>query len=137
MNTLALLLLAIGTALFFPAPGFAQEGEDDLWEVSANIKVDGMSLPAGPTRVCVKDTQSDSLVPMEKDCRITDRKTAGNRTTFRLVCTGKEPMNGTGEMTTGPASYSGVLRLSAKVDGEDTTMTTEFSGKRVGKCTAK
>ena len=74
---------------------------------------------------------------MQGDCQITDRKTTGNRTTFRVTCTGKEPMTGTGEMTTGTDSYQGVMRLSAKMDGETTNMTTEYSGRLIGRCTAR
>jgi hypothetical protein len=46
-------------------------------------------------------------------------------------------MTGTGEMTMGKGSYHGVLRLTGTVDGDKSTMVTEYSGKLVGKCTAK
>jgi len=61
-------------------------------------------------------------------------QTAGNRTTWQVECTGDEPMSGTGEMTMGSGAYQGAMKLKAK-DGM--TMVTEYSGKLVGKCTAK
>jgi hypothetical protein len=137
MNIRTVLILAIGIAALFPVVGFADNGADDLWEVTANITMDGMRLPGAPSRVCTKGNQADRMMPMEKDCKTSDVKTSGNRTTFRVVCTGKDPMSGTGDMTTGKGSYRGVLSLSGIVDGEKSTMVAEYSGKLVGKCTAK
>jgi hypothetical protein len=131
-----LIASAIGLAALVSAPVLAQ-GADDLWEVTANITLDGMRMPGAPTRVCARKGNTDNLVPVEDGCRVSDRKTMGNRTTYRVVCTGKDPMSGSGEMTTGPGSYRGMLKLSGKVDGDPVTMTTEYSGKRVGGCTAR
>lgn len=46
-------------------------------------------------------------------------------------------MTGTGEMTTSPGGYRGMLKLSGKMDGEAVNMATEYTGRRVGGCTAK
>lgn len=138
MNIRTFALASIVVALLVCAPGFAQTGPDDLWEITSTVTMEGMRLPSPPTRVCVPKGQGDDkLMPTDKNCQVTDRKTVGNRTTFRIVCTGEDKMEGTGEMTTGQDTYSGVLNLSGIVDGEETSMTTEFSGKRVGSCTAK
>jgi len=116
--------------------GFVQQGPDNVWEVTSTMTMEGMRVPGPPTQVCAKAGEN-APPPMQNDCQITDHKTTGNRTTFRVTCTGKEPMSGTGEMTTGPNSYQGIMRLSAKMDGETTNMTTEYSGSLIGKCTAK
>lgn len=137
MRTRTVSLLAVATALVFPTPGYAQKGPDNLWEVTTKITMDGMKLPEMPSKVCSKGTQVNRMLPVEKDCKTSDVKTSGNRTTFRVTCTGKEPMSGSGEMTTGKDSYRGNLKLSGTVDGEKTTMMTEYSGKLIGKCTAK
>jgi Protein of unknown function (DUF3617) len=129
--------LAMSVCLAWSASGFAQQGADNLWEVSTTMVMEGMRMPGPPTQVCAKAGQSDSMMPMQGDCQITDRNTVGNRTTFRVTCTGKDAMSGTGEITTARDSYQGIMRLSAKTDGETTNMTTEYSGKLIGKCTAK
>lgn len=129
--------LAVAICCAWAAPGFAQSGPDELWEVVSNVSMEGMRMPGMQSRVCAKAGQSDSMVPMQDDCKITDRNTVGNRTTFRVACTGKDPMSGTGEMTRGQGTYQGMLKLSGKMDGEAVNMTTEYSGKLVGKCTAK
>jgi hypothetical protein len=123
--------------LLLSALAQAQSGPDDLWEVTANITLDGLRLPGAPSKVCSKSKQIDRMMPMEEDCKSNNIKTSGNRTTFQVKCTGKDPMNGSGEITTGKDSYRGVLRLSGIVDGEKATMMTEYTGKRIGKCTAK
>jgi len=137
MKCRAPLRFAMGILLAWSTPGFAQQGPDNLWEVSSTMTMEGMRVPGPPTQVCAKAGQNEPPPPMQGECQITDRKTTGNRTTFRVTCTGKEPMTGTGEMTTGKDSYQGVMRLSAKMDGETTNMTTEYAGRLIGKCTAR
>jgi len=137
MHIRAASLLAVGIGLVFSVPGFAQSGPDELWEVKTTMTMEGMRMPGPPRKVCVKRDQADRLAPMDKDCKTSDVKTVGNRTTYRVVCTGKEPMTGTGEITRDKSSYRGVLKLTSTAGGESTTMTNEYSGRLVGKCTAK
>jgi hypothetical protein len=40
-------------------------------------------------------------------------------------------------MTRGQGTYQGVLKLSGKMDGEAMNVTTEYSGRLIGKCTAR
>jgi len=136
MSLRTLTAAVFGLAAWISLPALAQ-GPDDLWEVTANISMDGMRMPGAPTRVCARKGNTQNLVPVQDDCKTTDVKTAGNRTTYRVVCTGKDPMSGSGEMTTSPGGYRGMLKLSGKMDGEAVNMTTEYSGKRVGGCTAR
>jgi hypothetical protein len=111
------------------------QGPDELWEITAKMTMDGMAMPAMPHTVCKK--KGNHVPPAEKDCRIYDVKTAGNRTTWRVDCTGQDPMSGSGEMTMGNGSYRGTLKLKGKAPNDDATMVTEYSGRLVGKCTAK
>lgn len=102
------------------------------------MTMEGMRMPGPPRQVCAKAGQTDGLTPpMQGECQFSDRTTVGNRTTFRVTCTGPEAMSGTGEITATPTSYQGVMRLSAKIDGQASNMTSEYSGRLVGKCTAK
>jgi hypothetical protein len=133
-----LVVLAVGTWFTGAVPGFAQTGPDNLWEVTSSMAMEGMRMPGMTVQVCAKAGQSDGLMPpMQGDCQLADRQTVGNRTTFRVTCTGKDAMSGTGEMTTGPSSYQGIMRLSGKMDGETANITTEYAGKLLGKCTAR
>jgi len=113
------------------SPALSQ-GPDELWEITAKMTMEGMTMPSMPQKVCKK--KGDNVPPADKNCKIFDVKTAGSRTTWRVECAGDEPMSGTGEMTMGSGAYQGAMTLKAK-DGM--TMVTEYSGKLVGNCTAK
>lgn len=126
--------VAVACPLAFCLPALAQSGPDELWEITTKITMDGMSMPAMPSKVCRK--QGDAIPPVDKNCKTMDVKHAGNRTTYRVVCTGKDAMSGAGEITRGNGTFRGTLKLSGKVDGEDSTMVNEYSGKLVGKCKA-
>jgi hypothetical protein len=113
------------------SPASAQ-GPDELWEVTAKVTVEGMSMPAMPTKVCKK--KDDNMPPAEKNCRTYDIKTSGNRTTWRTECTGENAMSGTGEMTRGKGSYTAKLAMKSKDAGN---MTMDYAGRLVGKCNAR
>lgn len=59
---------AIGLAALISSAALAQQGPDDLWEVTANMSMDGMRLPAAPTRVCARKGNTENLVPVQNDC---------------------------------------------------------------------
>ena len=91
-----------GNPLYKPGPG-----PDDLWDVTMRIEGMGMAMPAMTQQVCVKKGRgNEALVPKgDNDCRVTDLKTSGNRTTFAMACTGDPPMTGTGDITSTAAIW--------------------------------
>ena len=136
MHVRLIFYIAVGIALT-AAQQVRAQGADELWEVKTTMIMEGMRMPGPPTKVCTKGTQANLMTPVEKDCKMSDVRTVGNRTTYRVTCTGKEPMSGTGEITRGQGNYRGVLELNSTVGGEKTTIVNEYSGRLVGKCTAK
>jgi hypothetical protein len=116
----------------------AGPGPDELWDVTMKMEVVGlpMALPTQSHKVCVKkDRGGADLIPADSNCKVTDVRTVGNKTTFQMVCTGKDPITGSGEITQGPSSYSGVIRAKSTRKGEEMEMTHTYSGKKVGTCT--
>lgn len=113
------------------SPALAQ-GADELWEITAKMTMDGMSMPAMPSKVCKK--KGDDIPSADKNCKTFDVTTVGNRTTWKAECTGDNAMSGSGEMTRGKDSYTAKLSMKSKDEG---TMVMEYSGKLVGKCKAK
>ncbi len=113
------------------------QGQDELWEITMSMQMEGMSMPEQAQRVCKpKGKQSDEdLVPKDKECRVTDWKQSGNKTTFNMVCEGKSKMTGTGEFIQEKDGYRGTMRAKGTADGEPFDMTQKFAGKRVGNCT--
>lgn len=134
-NALLRVAAMVVVPLLWPLAAVAQDKE--LWEVTTKMEMPGMpmAMPAQTQRVCLPKTRKDDdLVPKTEGCRVSDVKRAGNKVTFNVACTGTDPMTGTGEITSAPASYDGRMRLKGKMGDETMEMSHTFSGKRVGDC---
>ena len=115
----------------------AAQGKDDLWEISSKMDMPGMpmAMPPQVNRVCVgKNRKDEDLVPRQSNCRVVDSKRAGSKFTYKMECTGNEPMTMVGEMTFGTNAYDGQMRMTMTKTND--TMNMAVSGKRVGDCTA-
>ena len=111
----------------------------ELWEITSKMEMDGMpmSMPAQTQQACLpKDKKPDSMVPKNEssDCKMTEQKQVGNKMSFKMVCSGKDPMTGSGEITSSGNSYSGKMQISGKMEGESIDMKQSFSGKKLGTC---
>ena len=129
--------VAVSIAALVASLPVAAQGKDDLWEISSKMDMPGMpmAMPAQVNRVCVgKNRKDEDLVPKQSNCRVVDSKRAGSKFTYRMECTGKEPMTMVGEMTFGNNAYDGQMRMTMTRTGD--TMNMAVSGKRVGDCTA-
>jgi hypothetical protein len=70
-------------------------------------------------------------VPKNNDCKITDLKSSGNKTSWKLECKGEMAGRGEGEMIyLGDSAYEG--RSTMQTQGM--TMTSKYKGKRLGDC---
>lgn len=137
MNHRAPVLLVLLPLLFVALPAFA-EGPDELWEMSMKMEMAGMpAMPGHTTQVCKQKGNRDPYTGQQdknSDCKVTDVKTSGNTTTWKMACTRPEPMTGTGEMTHTGDKFNGVVRMRGKMDGENFDMTQVMSGRKVGSC---
>lgn len=111
------------------------QATDELWSMTTRMEMDGMQMPAMSQQVCRKKGQQGAagLAP-DPNCRMSDVRTVGNKTTWKMTCTGEEPMSGTGEITRTRDSMSGRMQLRGK-DGE--AMNVVYSGKLAGTCNAQ
>lgn len=127
------VLAGLSSAGVFAAPG-------EYWEVTTKTEMPGMpfAMPAMTQKVCIpKGGENDpAKTSGDKDCKMTDIKTVGNKTTWKARCDRDgEVMIGVGEQTTSAKGYQGKMRFSGKSGGQDVDMTMAFSGKRLGgKC---
>lgn len=112
----------------------AQQGSGVKYRVSSKMEMVGMpfAMPARTTEVCgPKNAAAESLVPRQDNCRVLDYRVTGNKSSFRVVCTGKDAMTGTGEFEMlGANGYRGKMTMAT--DGEQMIMS--FDGKRLGDC---
>lgn len=123
-------------ALFFSGAVQAA-GNDELWSVSSKMEMAGMpfAMPGHTSNVCIekgKQNDPNRAVPSDKNqnCKMSDVKMSGNKSSWKIACTGKDAMTGSGEMTSGNGSYSGKTQMHSK-DGD---MTMSYEGKRIGTC---
>ena len=137
-NALFLALVAAATAHAAP-PGGMRPG---LGETSITSNMTG-GKPI-TSRACVTARQLEdpkSVVPRMEDasmkCEQLDHKTSGATVSWKMRCTGEVPLEGTGQMTAGPDSYSGKMDMTMKMQGQSMTISQTMAGKRVGDCPAK
>jgi hypothetical protein len=127
------MLFGLSSAAAYAAPG-------EYWEVTSTMEMPGMPFAMPPTtqKVCIpKGGENDpGKTSGDKDCKMTDVKTVGNKTTWKARCDRDgEVMTGVGEQTTTAKGYQGKMRFSGKSGGQDMNMNMAFSGKRLGgKC---
>lgn len=103
---------------------------DELWEISNAMEMQGMSIPSTTQRTCIAKNQAYKPEPEDKNCTTYDVKVSGNKTSWKMRCTGKDAMEGSGVVTKTASSLDGVMTM--KTQGEQMTM--KMSGRIVGKC---
>jgi hypothetical protein len=127
--TLATLLLAGATARA------GDETSGVWWENTFQMQMQGMSMPAQVSKACLAKNGSPEPPRSgdDSDCTYSDVKHEGARTTWKVVCTGKHPMTGEGEMTGTREAYSGKMTMHMAEGGKGGgDMAMVISGKRLG-----
>jgi hypothetical protein len=124
-----------GAGLLLLAPAAFAQGSDDQYDLTISMAMGGMTMPGMTQRICVRKGASDSeYVPQRDNCRVSDTARSGSRLTFKMTCTGRDAMSGTGDFTFSPTGYEGQMRL--RVEGQDIEMTQRIAARRSGGCTA-
>lgn len=137
MNKTSTICLALLLGSFASAAS-ATPGE--WWEITSKTEMPGMpfKMPETTVRVCVdsKAATDPRQTMHDKDCKITDAKTSGKKTTWKMRCVRNgEVLNGDGEFVGNADGYKGVTRLKGTSGGQPIDMTSSYRGKRVGpKC---
>jgi hypothetical protein len=116
------------------------QGSDELWEVTTNVDMPGMpmAIPAQTMQVCKDKNRrvEDDIVKKDQPCKMTDMRTSGTRTTYSIVCEGKDAFSGTGEHEMlGKDSYRMKMHMNYSSRGMSMDMVT--NARRIGACDAK
>lgn len=139
-----LLALAAGTfwiagALHAAAPNMTE----GLWEITMKMDMPGMPGGAQPRTMqqCVtkKDIENPQRIggnadPGSAKCQATDHRTQGNTTTWKMSCTGPNPMSGTGSITYNGNAFTSNTQMTMTRGGKPVTMAMNYSGKYLGPC---
>ncbi len=120
-------------------------GTDELWEVKSKTEMKGMPMSVPPTtmRMCVpkgkvNDPQrATSGENQGGKFKVTDVKTVGNKTTWKVHCEPPNEVSSTGEMTLSTDSYHQVVKTVSNMGGHKMEMNQVVDGKRVGTCKSK
>jgi hypothetical protein len=128
LRSLHLALAALSASTAFAA-GTAPATAGEQWEYSQSMEMSGMKMPMPPMKVCTAPSP-DVTAPVDKHCQISDIKTVGAHSTWKMKCTGADPMEGTGDFTRHGDQISGTLHTRSKAG--EMTMTT--SGRKLGAC---
>ena len=107
--------------------------EDGMWEITSQVKMQGMSIPPMTVSQCIT---KDNAVPQtnspgQEDCKVSDIKTIGSTVSWSVTC---------GEQAGNMKSKGKITYQGDRFEGEMTTthmgmvMVTEMSGRRTGPC---
>lgn len=113
-------------------------GKDDLWEVVTKIDIPGMAIPPQANRVCAQagKMRNEDKIPQDKNCSVLESRQSGDKYTFNMACEQNgSKMTGAGEVISGQDSYQGTVRTQSTAAGQAMSVTTNFSGRKVGNCT--
>ncbi len=119
--------------------GVAMAAPGEYWEVTTKMDMAGMPfpMPATTTKVCIPvGSENDPRVTAgrkDKNCEMTDIRTVGNKTTWKMRCDNKgDIMTGDGEITRSSGAYQGKTHLSGQMDGEPVEMNQTYNGRKIG-----
>lgn len=106
----------------------------ELWESTVQMTMkgaDGMAMPPQTQQVCrPKNWTEPPGAEQNKDCEMTQLERSGPKMTWTVVCKGKTPGTGTGEIVfEGPQRYSGTMTM--ETGGHEMVM--KLSGRSLGK----
>jgi hypothetical protein len=126
--TAAVVALACGTA-----SAAAPTVPGERWQHKMSMQMEGMNMAMPATEICAPVGQAaQELAKPDKNCKLTNVRQSGNRFMADVKCTGKDAMEGTMDMTTGPDRMTGKMTVRS-ADGE-MTMVTE--SRKLGACQA-
>jgi Protein of unknown function (DUF3617) len=135
--------LAIAAILAISARADAAAGpRPGLWKVTTRLDRDGSVSPPNTQTNCVTADQikdpSKSLMPPdspEEKCTRTSYSWTGTRLIWRLQCSGKMPISGSGDINfDSPEHYRGKITSSGSLNGRPFVSTIMLEGTRVGQC---
>ena len=131
-------LVAAGVWLLGMTQFAYAQGSDDQYDITVKMDMAGMAMPPMSQRICVKKGAGDQdFIPRQDNCRVSDTTRSGSRLTFKMTCTGNNPMTGTGDFTFVANGYNGQIRMKGKMEGQEMAMTQTIDARRVGGCTAR
>jgi hypothetical protein len=132
------ILAALAFASLAPL-GFAQEMSPGLWELTTEMKMQGMNMPPNKFTHCytAKDIASGKQYGMDEKskCSINNMKNASGNISYDMVCAADgSKMTGTVKGTMSPTAFSFEQKLRMTPDQGMGEMQSFIKGRRLGDC---
>jgi hypothetical protein len=130
------ILIAIMSTLILPATIFAADTmREGKWELITSMEMPGMPFKLPPTKIEHCYTKEDvkdrkNAITTDKNCTVTDLKQSGNKVTWKMKCTGKNPGDFSGETVFKGDTYDSTMKMETQ--GQAMNMTVK--AKRLGNC---
>ena len=135
----AAVAAVIGLSVGMLAQGARRDG---LWDVKMEMDMPGMpmKMPAITSQQCITPADANDpnkMVPPQgrgrggSNCTVSDYKQEGNKVTYKVACTGENPMTGDGEFVYQSDAYTGKMTMDMTGRGK---VTMNYTGKRLGDC---
>jgi hypothetical protein len=113
-----------------------------LWEITTSSQAVGtVTKRTVVARTCYSPedvTNPQRMIPRQHEagskCEAQDAKVRGSMVTWRVACSGKDPLSGPAKLTLAADAFSGQGELQRKVDGKSVKVDQEYSAKWVGEC---
>lgn len=134
---LGLVMLAVCVPLALAA------GPDDQWSMSVKMSMTkpmSMSMPAITTKACRPAGADQGPPPMQNsDCKVESWDRSGKRVSYEVTCNQHgTTMTGKGWSEKTDATHMrGHMTMSGAASGTPMAMTVDYSGERIGSCTAE
>ncbi|MGA7615134.1 MAG: DUF3617 family protein [Thermoanaerobaculia bacterium] len=133
--------LAVSALVLLPLSASAADHPNmkpGKWEVTTKMEMEGMPMAMPPVTVTHCYKQEDIENPEKSlpkgsnqgDCKMLDYKLDGNKVTWKVECTGKQKVTGSGEVVYSGDSYEGTMNMEM----EQHKMKMNFKAHRLGDC---
>ena len=130
------IIITILSTLVLPATIFAADTiREGQWEMITTMDIPGMPVKMPSTKIEHCFTKEDvndqkKAISTDKNCTVTDLKQSGNKVTWKMKCTGKNPGDFSGETVFKGDSYDSTM----KMETQGQTMNMKVKAKRLGNC---
>jgi hypothetical protein len=101
-------------------------GAGELWEFTSVAERGGTETSTKGIRQVCRKPHSPIAGDISADCKVSDLKITGNKSSFKFVCPAFGGLQGSGEGSRTPDSYNGILSLNETVMRQ--------TGRRLGSC---
>lgn len=142
--TQLLLALTMSPLIAHAAPDVSNMMDPGLWEMTVNMRIDGMpmSMPAQTIRRCITQVTLDENQGIPKPqthgnvtCKTTSMDRSGNTVSWTMACTGQGDMQMDGIVAfDSREAYHSTIHMAGTLQGRQIRMTQTMQGKRISEC---